>query len=248
MKSEDVSYNSNKITFMRPFRIPEMTWLVYKQLVNKMQARKLSCMAPVSEVVNTGTLDIKAKMKEMQQLEADIQQFITSETPIQRLKRTFTFDVNTGKSSVQAARFEMVVKTAVFGLFGFGCLKGYYEGREEFMRANKVTMFASRGAAHKRRSNHIMRCVLRCGSLLAWKGGLCCSSVFGLYQCIEIYMNKTTPWSLTFAFGVGGSLMKIGLGPKGMFSGFVIASFLGRFQKKELHPVTEYHEEVDDIE
>ncbi|XP_045165445.1 uncharacterized protein LOC123529257 isoform X3 [Mercenaria mercenaria] len=233
MKSEDVSYNSNKITFMRPFRIPEMTWLVYKQLVNKMQARKLSCMAPVSEVVNTGTLDIKAKMKEMQQLEADIQQFITSETPIQRLKRTFTFDVNTGKSSVQAARFEMVVKTAVFGLFGFGCLKGYYEGREEFMRANKVTMFASRGAAHKRRSNHIMRCVLRCGSLLAWKGGLCCSSVLligGLATCGMLKMVGETQEELNYQE--------------------VKANFIARrrFQKKELHPVTEYHEEVDDIE
>lgn len=68
------------------------TWSVYKQLIPQLRPTTLSCMASASEVVSSRALDAKAKMREMKELEEDIQKFIDNETPLERIKRTFTVE------------------------------------------------------------------------------------------------------------------------------------------------------------
>jgi hypothetical protein len=85
MKRGDILPTVNNITRN------EVSWSIYKQMINMLQPKKLSCMAAVYEGVSTDSLKTKAKIKEMQELESDIQTFIANESPIDRIKRTFSF-------------------------------------------------------------------------------------------------------------------------------------------------------------
>ena len=68
----------------------QVSWSLYRQMISMVQPKKLSCMTNVKDDSNTRSVGVKAKVKEMQQLERDIQTFIASETPMERIKRTFT--------------------------------------------------------------------------------------------------------------------------------------------------------------
>lgn len=219
--------SSTNMTSKQQIKQTRPSWSVLKHLMLSLKPRVVTCSAQVAEVSRANMLDAKEKIRQATDLEREIREFIINEPVLERFQRLYAVDVETGKDMPHLQRLKASIKMIVVGLYGVGFIMGYFHGKEDFMKTNKATMFASVGQANKRRYNHIMQCALKQGLKMGFQGGAVCVSLFALYQGLEVYFNKSTPLSMATACGVMGSLSKVKIGPKGMFAGAVLGTCFG---------------------
>lgn len=170
------------------------------------------------------------RLKQMQQvtaINAEIEQFIESESCMDRLKRFLTSDFEKDEMSFQLEFAKTAVRQiTIIGLL-FGAIKGAKEGREGFLMRNQTTMYVQKRSANKKYYNTIVKCMLKESLKYATKAFCFIFPVMAVERCLTVYRNKSSPLHMMAGTAVYGMLAKFFLGPKGMFAGAVIGGVLG---------------------
>lgn len=158
--------------------------------------------------------------------EVEIQQFLSSETGSDRLKRMYTKDVDGFQSPELWFIGQSLLKICGMTFLITSYIGGKHGG-EKFAKENQATAFRTQFQASRLRNDHVVLAGMKSGFIWTYRVGIFSSIFLFLSQSIAVYRNKSSVMEYVIASGVTGSLLKANLGPKGMMSGGVFGSLMG---------------------
>ncbi|XP_052782029.1 uncharacterized protein LOC128218403 [Mya arenaria] len=160
--------------------------------------------------------------------QADVEEFMEKDTPLERIKRTYDFwsHQHLNRTQQEYNLFKSST-TIILSLLGFNWYKGYLDAKTSFRKKYALVVFRSQGQAQKRRFNYLIHTTLGYGLRTTWKMSKFLLPLLIGQQMLEVYLNRTTPASFAISSGTVSCLSGFSLGPKGMFSRFVIGTGAG---------------------
>lgn len=160
--------------------------------------------------------------------EVEIQEFLTSETGWNRLKRMYSKDVDGFHSPELWFIGESLLKICGMTFLITSYIGGRH-GRDKFIKNNQATAFRTQFQASRLMTDQAVLTGMKSGLIWTYRVGIFSSLFLLLSQSIAVYRNKSSVLEYVIASGVTGSLLKANLGPKGMVSGGVFGSIMGLF-------------------
>ncbi|XP_041346720.1 uncharacterized protein LOC121366269 isoform X2 [Gigantopelta aegis] len=156
----------------------------------------------------------------------DVLNYLSQETGRHRLHVMFSKE-DTGGVSPELSFISQVVFQSAAIVFLLMSIIGGRQGRDMFLMQNQPTVFRSRFLAFRKLHDVVFLESIKCGVKWGWKIAMFTFPFLIVSQSIAVYRNKTSPLEYSVAAGVTGSILKLNLGPKGMFAGGVVGAVMG---------------------